>query len=78
MGQSIALIAHIFGTLLAAVLIYIFTPYICKVLGYEIGFSYILFYSLLAIWSVRTGQKIESGKDFLANKFDENFDGDNK
>ena len=78
MGQSIALLAHIVGTFLAAVLIYITTPYASKALGSELEFSYIVLYLLLSIWSVREGRKIESGKHPLANKLDEIFDRDNK
>ena len=78
MGRAIALIAHIFGTLLAAVLIYIIAPYLSRVLGSEVEFIYIVFYSMLLIWSVREGRKIESGKHSLANKIGEILDRDNK
>lgn len=73
MGQTIAMIAHILGTLLAAFLIYITVPIVSEILGTEIEFNYIVLFSLLSIWSVREGKKIESGKHTLAIKLDEIF-----
>ncbi len=70
MGLTLALAAHIVGTTIAAVFVYFATPYIAEYLGAETGFSYIVMYALLAIWSLREAQKIEKGEQREANELE--------
>jgi len=78
MGSIIALMAHITGTIIAAVLIYFLVPYLTEFLGNEIEFNYIVLYSLLAIWSLREARKIEKGRHREAEKLEDLFSEDEK
>lgn len=70
MGLILSLASHIAGTITAAILIYFITPYFSSLIEAEAGFVYLVLYALLAIWSVRTGRKIEKGKDNVANNLE--------
>lgn len=70
MGLTLALLAHIAGTAIAAVLVYFAAPYITKATGTEEVFNYIVLYSLLAIWSYQEAQKIEKGEHSKANELE--------
>lgn len=71
MGLVLALASHIVGTLVAAILVYVITPYVAEAIEAEVGFTYLVMYALLAIWSVRQGRKIEKGKHAAANSLEE-------
>jgi hypothetical protein len=62
LGIRSALIAHIAGTLFAAILVYFLSPFMAEISGMTTTFVYIVMYALLAIWSWREGKKIKSGK----------------
>lgn len=73
MGLILSLALHILGTFTAAVVIYFITPWFSRLVEAEVGFVYLVMYSLLAIWSVRTGRKIEKGKHNVANDIEKTF-----
>lgn len=70
MGLALALVFHILGTCFAAVVIYIVSPMISELIGEDLRFVYTVLYALLAIWSVRTAKKIETGKHEVANELE--------
>lgn len=78
MGLTLALLAHITGTAIAAILVYIAAPYITKATGTEVAFNYIVLYSLLAIWSYKEAQKIEKGEHRKANELEKILSKDEK
>lgn len=78
MGISLALLAHILGTVLAGVLVYFISPYFAELIGAELTFVYLVLYSLLSVWSFREAKEIESGKNKKANQLSEILDKDDK
>jgi TctA family transporter len=72
-GLTLALLAHIAGTVIAAILIYFSAPFLAEVTGMEIEFCYIVLYAILAIWSLREAQKIEDGRHNKANELEDIF-----
>ncbi|MBB5320309.1 hypothetical protein [Marinobacter oulmenensis] len=76
MGSVVALVAHITGTVIAAILIYFLVPYLTDFLGNELRFNYIVLYSLLAIWSLREARKIEEGRHKEAEELEKFFSED--
>lgn len=70
MGLTFALLAHIAGTVIAAILIYFIAPYLTKTIETEVEFNYIVLYSLLAIWSLKEARKIEKGEHRKANELE--------
>ncbi|MNZ62929.1 hypothetical protein [Aeromonas rivipollensis] len=71
MGQQMALVTHILGTIFAGVFIYFVAPYIASFITADEELTYLVLYALLAVSSFKTAQKIEEGKDEKTNELDE-------
>jgi hypothetical protein len=76
LGTSLALIAHLLGTIVAAFLIYFISPYFADFIEADLVFVYWVLYSLLVVWSIREAKDIELGKNKNTQKLNELFDED--
>lgn len=75
---SLALSAHLLGTGLAAILIYIISPFFAEFIEAELPFVYLVLYSLLVVWSFLEGKGINEGNNEKANKLNDLFDREDK
>lgn len=73
MGLTLALLAHIAGTIIAAILIYYSVPFFADATGMDVRFYYIVFYSVLAISVIREAKEIEDGRHKKANELEDVF-----
>lgn len=76
MGTSLALIAHLLGTIVAAFLIYFISPYFADFIEADLVFVYWVLYSLLVVWSISEAKDIKFGRNKKTQKLNELFDED--